>query len=82
EAQAATELANLAIKEAAAASEAVASKVFAALLETLPATGAGTALAQAATSAPPPPPAVVPTVPTVTPGAGGGILASSPQSKF
>ena len=70
EAQAATELASLAIKEAAATSEAVASKVFAALLETLPATAAGTALAQAATPAPPP--AVVPTVPTVTPGAGGG----------
>jgi len=79
EAQAAAELANLAVKEAVAASEALASKVFAALLETLPATAAGTALAQAATPAPPL--AVVPTVPTVTPGAGGGStqLTGSPS---
>ena len=74
EAQAATELASLASKEAAAASEAVASKVFAALLETLPATAAGTALAQAATLAPPP--AVVPIVPTVTPGGGGATTCT------
>ncbi|MBE0614418.1 MAG: FecR domain-containing protein [Burkholderiales bacterium] len=74
EAKAATELANLASKEATLASEAVSSKVFAALLETLPATAAGTALAQAATPAPPP--AVVPIVPAVTPGAGGGSTQS------
>lgn len=80
EAKAAAELASLATKEAAAASEVVSSKVVTALLDTLPATAAGTALAQAATT-PAPPPAVVPTVPAVTPGAGGGStqLTGSPS---
>jgi hypothetical protein len=70
EAQAAKELANLAAQEALAANEAAAAKVIAAILEPLPPTAAGTALAQAPAAAPPG--ASIPAVPVVTPGGGGG----------
>ena len=90
-AKAAAALAQLASQEAASANEAVAAKVIvttldnlqpttgsaakniATMLQDLPPTAAGPALAQAAVAAPLP---VAPTIPTVTPGAGGGCLGS------
>jgi hypothetical protein len=74
EAQAAAELANLATQEAIAAGEAVAGKIFAATLETLPPTAAGQVVAQTPAAARPG--ASIPAIPVVTPGAGGGCLGS------
>lgn len=74
-AQGATELANLATQETAAASEAgIAAKAIATMLQDLPPTAAGPALAQvpAAPAAPPAAPVMV----AVTPGAGGGCTGS------
>jgi hypothetical protein len=74
EAKAAMELAGLAQDAAASASEALAAKIFAAKLETLPPPAAGQALALAPRA--PAAPIIVPIIPAVTPGAAGGCLGS------
>jgi len=73
-AQAATQLANSTLQAASAADEAVASKVMTTLLESLPSTAAGPALAQVAAA---PVAAPIPlVVPSVTPSSGGGCTGS------
>lgn len=76
EAQAATELAQLVTKTATAATEAVAAKMLATILQDLPPTAAGPALAQVAAVAASTPPNVPPGVAAVTPGAGGTSTGS------
>ncbi len=77
-AQVATELAALATESAAAANQAVAAKVIATSLDTLPPKATGPALAQAPqASAFPTALPVAPIAPAVTPGAGGGCRGSA-----
>jgi hypothetical protein len=76
EAQAATELAQLVTKTATAATEAVAAKMLATILQDLPPTAAGPALAQVAAVAASTAQNVPPSVATVTPGAGGECAGS------
>ena len=76
-AQAAAGLANLATQAATAASDAgIMAKAIATMLQDLPPTSAGPALAQVPAAPATAPGASLPTIPTVTPGAGGGCQGS------
>lgn len=76
-AQAAAGLANLATQAATAASDAgIMAKAIATMLQDLPPTSAGPALAQVPAAPATAPGASLPTIPTVTPGAGGGCRGS------
>jgi len=77
-AQVATEMAALATEAATIANEAIAAKIIATKLDTLPPKAAGPALAQAPGEAPAFPTALppAPIAPAVTPGAGGGCKGS------
>ncbi len=76
-AQAAAGLANLATQAATAANDAgIMAKAIATMLQDLPPTAAGPALAQAPAAAAAIPGATLPSFPTVTPGAGGGCTGS------
>ena len=76
-AQEAKELANLATQAATAASDpGITAKAIATMLQDLPPTAAGPVLAQIPAAAAAFPGAATPSIPTITPGAGGGCTGS------